>query len=386
MKEKILVVNDNDDIRDLVHITLETHGYEVVEANNGKVGIEQATKHKPDLILLDIMMPEMDGYETCGILKSQENTKNIPVLFFSSLISPQNKIKGLELGAVDFINDIVDLGELLARIKTHLQIQSLTSALRHSNEQLSLKQKALDDDLYAAALIQRSFLPPTNLHIKGLQLASAWIPAHTLGGDIFNMLLCGEDKVIFYMVDVSGHDVPSALVTISVSQFFHQQRVDATPLSSPQRTIIDLNQQYPFERFNRYFTIFYIVLDLAKATMSYSCSGHPPGILLSKREGPKLLEQGGTIIGLGHDRVEEGLEALNDGDKVLIYTDGVTERNDPNGEMYGLERLIDLSKKSIDMSVTEIVSSIQKSLDEFGKNSPSKDDISILCFEFNKDK
>lgn len=383
MKEKILVINDDDDIRMLAHIVLDTNGYEVFEASSGLAGIEQAIQHQPDLILLDIVMPQLDGYETCRALKSSDSTKNIPVIFFSSLINPQDKIKGLELGAVDFINNVVDQGELLARLRTHLKVQSLTNDLMISNEELIRKQSALDDDLNAAALIQRSFLPPANLQLKNLELASLWMPANTIGGDIFNILRCGQEKFIAYMADVSGHDVPSALVTMSLSQFFHQQNGDTTSFASPIQTMRDLNNQYPFERFNRYFTIFYIVLDIAKTTFTYICAGHPPGILLSKSKGLKLLESGGTIIGLGDVDFEEGSEALSDGDKVLIYTDGVTERKNHNGEMYGPDRLYSLLEKARDKPVAEIVDSIQRSLNEFGQDSRSQDDISILCFEFN---
>lgn len=217
MKKKILVINDDDGIRDVTKMILEAKGYELSEAVNGRLGIAQTLAFKPDLILLDIMMPEMDGFEACEKLKADPATRDVPILFFSSLTNPKDKIRGLELGAVDFINSIVDQGELLARVQTHLEIQALARELKQTNEQLMLNQKALDDNLQAAAIIQKSFLPPSTLQINGLQIASFWQPANPLGGDIFNVIQTGNDKVIIYMVDVSGHDVPSALVTVSVS-------------------------------------------------------------------------------------------------------------------------------------------------------------------------
>src|SRR4029077_804974 len=129
-KEKILVVNDDDGIRAIMQHVLEENGYETFEAGNGHIGIEQSINLVPDLILLDIMMPEIDGFETCSKLKTNPATKNIPVIFLSSLTSPKDKIKGLELGAVDFINNSMDQGELLARVQTQLKIKSLSQALR----------------------------------------------------------------------------------------------------------------------------------------------------------------------------------------------------------------------------------------------------------------
>lgn len=383
MKEKILVINDDDGIREMTQLILQTKGYEILEANSGSEGIKQAIQYQPDLILLDIIMPEMDGFETCQKLKASSATQNIPILFFSSLTNPKDKIKGLELGAVDFINNIVDHGELLARVQTHLHIQSLTRSLRDSNQQLIRKQKSLDDDLHAAEMIQRSFLPHKNLNLTGLQLASTWLPANLLGGDIFNAIQCGQGKVIFYMVDVSGHDVPSALVTVSISQYLHLQNSNANFILSPQQIMLNLDKEYPLERFNRYFTIFYIVLDIATGAFSYSCAGHPPAIVISKSNGFRLLEQGGTIIGLnGNLSFEEGAETLSRGDKVMLYTDGVTDRKNLDGELYGTERLYALLEKVKNEPVIEIVQAIETSLNAFGQETTSQDDTSIMCFEF----
>lgn len=382
MKEKILVINDDDGIREMTQLILQAKGYEIIEANNGRVGIEQAIQQKPDLILLDIIMPEMDGYETCQKLKALSTTKDIPILFFSSLTNPKDKIKGLEFGAVDFINNVVDQGELLARVQTHLHIQSLTRSLLNSNEQLTQKQKKIDEDLYAAAMIQRSFLPTTNFKIPNLQLAYVWLPGNLIGGDIFNAIQQGHDKVIIYMIDVSGHDVPSALVTVSVSQYLHQQNASSTSLLYPKKMMLDLDKEYPLERFDRYFTIFYVVLDIQTGIFSYSCAGHPPAILLSKSKGLKLLDHGGTIIGLNRNLpFEEGLDELNQGDKIILYTDGVTETRNSDNEFYGTERLYALLDKIKHEPVTQIVNTIQTSLNAFGQGVNSKDDTSVLCFE-----
>lgn len=384
MKEKILIINDDDGIREMAQIILQARGYDTIEASNGSSGIEQAIQHNPNLILLDIMMPEMSGYETCQKLKAIPMTKDIPILFFSSLTDPKSKIKGLEMGAVDFINNVVDQGELIARVQTHLHIQALNKSLMESNEQLTRKQKSLDEDLHAAALIQRSFLPPTNFKIPDIELASIWLPANLLGGDIFNTIQCAQNKVIFYILDVSGHDVPSALVTVSVSQYLHQQNISSHPLLSPKQMMLNLDQEYPLERFNRYFTISYIILDIQNQTFSYSCAGHPPAILLSKNNGLQLLERGGTIIGLnGTIPFEEGEEKLNPGDKFILYTDGVTEMKNINNELYGSERLYALLEKNKDKPVAEIVKIIQDSLNTFAETALPQDDISVMCFEFN---
>ena len=382
MKEKILVINDDESIRELTRHILEAKGYETFEACNGIVGIENAISHTPDLILLDIMMPDMDGYETCKRLKSSPITKDIPILFFSSLTNSKDKIKGLELGAVDFINNVADKGELIARVQTHLKIQTLTRSLMDSNAQLIQKQKNLDDNLHAAAIIQRSFLPPGNLKMPGVNQASIWLPANPLGGDIFNAIECENDQIIFYMVDVSGHDVPSALVTVSVSQYLHQQSVSSASLA-PSQILLALDKEYPLERFDRYFTIFYSILNISTGTFSYSSAGHPSAIVLSEKKELRLLDKGGSIIGLGlATAYEGGVEVLSPGDKVFIYTDGVSEMRNLDDELYGTERLYALLERIKNQSVAKIVEMVRESLEDFGHGAVSQDDISIMCFEF----
>lgn len=382
MKEKILVINDEEGIREITHSILAEQGYEFCEAANGREGISQAIQEHPDLILLDIMMPEMNGYETCEALKSNPAIKDIPVIFLSSLTTPSDKIRGLELGAVDFIHNAFDPGELLARVQTHLKIKALTHALSASNQELLKKQKSLDDDLHAAAVIQRSFLPSSALSLGNIQLASLWLPVHALGGDIFNVMQHGTENIIVYMIDVSGHDVPSALVTISISQYLHQQN-QAPVLLPPKEIVRNLNREYPLERFNRYFTVFYFILNTKKGKLTYSCGGHPPAILCKRSAGVKILDRGGTIIGLdGELPLEEWSEMLEEGDKLFLYTDGIMEVKNQREQFFGIDRLCTLLEKKKNHPIDEMISSVHKSLLDFSEGEPIQDDISIIGLEF----
>ncbi|PJD97824.1 MAG: hypothetical protein CK425_01455 [Parachlamydia sp.] len=384
MKEKILIVNDDEGVREIIQCILQNKGYETCAGFDGPNGIQQAILEQPDLILLDIMMPGMNGYEACQKLKAEERTKDIPIIFLSSLNSSKDKIHGLELGAVDYIDNFMDHGELLARVQTQLQIRALTQALRHSNKELMLKQKSLEDDLQAASIIQRSFLPQADLKIGNCTSAFLWQPANKLGGDIFNALDYGEGKVILYIIDVSGHDVPSALVTISVSQFLHQQNFKGGVLLSPPDVLLKLDREYPFSRFERYFTIFYLILDSQSLSLKYSCAGHPPAILLKKNQRFKILEQGDPIIGIERGMpFIEGTEDLEIGDKVFLYTDGVSEAKNSLGNMYGLERLCDLLESMKSEPIDKMIEAVHTDLTTFTQEAPHQDDISLFGFEFN---
>jgi sigma-B regulation protein RsbU (phosphoserine phosphatase) len=377
MSEKILIINDNEDIREVIEFFLQSKEYETLTAESGMRGIELAATFKPDLILLDIMMPEMDGYMTCEKLKSNSDTKNIPVIFLSTLTDSKDKVRGLEIGGVDFINTHGDQAELLARVQTHLNIKTLTQKLMASNQELT-------ENLNAAAIIQRSFLLPPELKIAGIQHASMWVPANLLGGDIYNAIPCGPDKVIFYMLDVSGHDVPSALVTVSVSQFlFLQNQVMGTALA-PKEMLQLLDKEYPIERFNRFFTIFYLVFDTTTGEVTYSCAGHPPAILLRNGHKPVMLEKGGTIIGLSKGSFDQGSERLQENDKMILYTDGVLEQKNRKGETYGLDKLHALLDKIKENPIETIVNMIKKDVEQHADGSPTFDDLSIMGFEYKK--
>lgn len=429
----VLIVEDSPTQALLLKESLEKNQLSVRVSKDGIDGLKQLNEAMPDLIISDIEMPKMDGYNFCKQVKSEQKYKDIPVILLTNLTDPLDVINGMDCGADGFLSKPCEINLLFSTIQntfknislknkypqekltfffdgqshtidinqvqiTELLLCVYSNTIQKNQElekayqklnclygELEKNKKKLDDDLHAAVLIQRSFLPNVNFELPSLQFASLWLPANLLGGDIFNTIQ-SQDKVIFYMVDVSGHDVPSALVTVSVSQYLHQHNTTFSSILSPKEMMQALDVEYPFERFNRYFTIFYIILDIKTGVITYSCAGHPPAILLSKSKGLKILDSGGTIIGLERTSpFEEGEEILNHGDKIILYTDGVTEMKNQDGELYGLERLYDLLEKVGHEPVGEIVNAIQTSLNAFGKGAISKDDISILCIEFNGD-
>jgi phosphoserine phosphatase RsbU/P len=383
MKKKILVINDSESLSEIIQFYLELNHYDVFLASDGYQGIEKAKQLLPDLILLDVVMPGIDGFEVCRLLKQDSTTQEIPVLFLSSLSNTNDKIKGLESGGVDFINNTADQPEVLARIETHLKIRELTQKLQTSNQELRLKQKALNEDLYAAASIQQSLLPPSNLALPD-NVSMAWTcqSSELVGGDICNIISFDNQYIIAYILDVSGHGVPSAMVTVAVTQYL-QQKQFLNHLFSPKKTLSDLNREYPFEKFNMFSTIFYMLLNTQNGKLTYSNAGHPPAIYLSPKGKFRLLDTTGPMIGIdSQSTFEEKEEILQPGDKVILYTDGVTEFRNDQGEFYGSERLYALLEQCKSCSLDEIIGSISQSLKEFGNGQAPRDDISILGVEF----
>ncbi|HOF05811.1 MAG TPA: SpoIIE family protein phosphatase [Syntrophales bacterium] len=388
MGERILIIDDSEDSRNLMKMMLGKAGYEVSEAADGPAGLAMlAAAPLPDLVLLDIMMPGMDGYEVCAALKDNIQTRDIPVVFLSALGESRDKIRGLEIGGADYITKPFDRGETLARVRTHLKISLLTREVLAANRELREKQRRLDEDLRAAAGIQQSLLPHRLPALPACELAWRYIPSETIGGDIFNVFSIDEERLAFYMLDVSGHGVPAALVTVSVSQFLqpHHDRDEKGRefFAAPREVLAALDREYPLERFDKFFTMVYGVISLREGLLTYSSAGHPPPVLIGSGRPCELLVRGGPIIGLGGILpFEEGTVVLSPGDKLVVYTDGVSDCRRTPGEVYGEERFYRFLAAVKDRPVGVMMEKIVGEIDSFLAGQSPQDDITLLGIEY----
>jgi len=394
MAEVIFIVDDNMVNRKLLVGILQKEGYSLLEAEDGEQALEMASQEMPDLILLDIMMPKKDGYEVCVQLKAHPRTANIPVIFLSAKSQAEDKIKGLDLGGADYVTKPFDRGEVLARVRAQLKIAKLTGELLSANAELRNKQEKLDEDLKAAAGIQRSLLPKSIPDMEKLTMAWRFMPCDRIGGDIFNVVRLDEDHWGIYMLDVSGHGVPSALVAVSVSQMLHAQHdrllkknINTPPhyeIVSPSRVLEALDREYPIERFDKFFTMSYVIIDTDARRISYSNAAHPPPVLIRKDGGLELLDKGGTIIGMGGMLpFEEGNIEIGRGDRLFLYTDGIVEYQKEDGELYGVDRFYGEISALNNRSIKDHTDGIIDGIMDFGHHTPPQDDVTLLGVEFN---
>ena len=385
--EIILVVDDDKTNRSLLSIILKKTGYRVIEAVDGQDAIAKGLETPVDLVLLDIMMPNMDGYEACRRMKENPATWDIPVIFLSAKVETGDKIMGLDSGGADYVTKPFDRGEVLARVKSQLRIRSLT-------REVIEKQKQLENDLKVAAEIQQSLLPsreiPENSHLKW---AWRFKPCEEIGGDIFNILRLDDTHYAIYMLDVSGHGVASALVTVSASQMLQPHtntlvrhdrgKGSAEKIVSPADVVKRLDQEYPMERFDKYFTLVYLLIDTEKGLLRYCNAGHPPPILFRADGIVEKLEKGGPMVGLkGALPFEEGEIALVPGDRVVLYTDGVVEYEKSDMDFYGEDRFRAVITRSAGLHIDGFLDAAMEELTAFGEGVPPRDDITLLAFEY----
>jgi sigma-B regulation protein RsbU (phosphoserine phosphatase) len=379
------VVDDTPINRRVLRAMLRLDGHEVLEAENGAKALELARAERPDLVLLDVMMPVMDGYTACAELKRDAALADVPVIFLSSRDEPGDKVRGLRLGAADYVAKPFNTEEVRARVSTHLRLRQLNRSLQRLNEELLAKQARLEEDLRAAADIQRALIPRAHQTLPGFATAWRFVPCSTVGGDIFNLHALEGSCAAVYMLDVSGHGVPSAMVTVSVARSLSPDGgvVLRGGVAPPREVMRELEREYPFERFERFFTISYLLVDTATGRVRYSSAAHPPPLLVP-REGPaRVLPEGGPLLGLGVvEALEEGKVTLSPGDRVVLYTDGAFELTAPDGAAYGLERLHGLLEEHRHLDVEALCERVLHELEGFRGGAPAEDDITLLVLEY----
>jgi PAS domain S-box-containing protein len=292
---------------------------------------------------------------------------------------------GRVYGVCGISTDITELKSAQAELK------QAKEAAEGVNRELLEKQGRLDEDLQAAAGIQRALLPYNLPRLPQVELAWKFAPSEFIGGDLFHAQPLGRDRLCLYMLDISGHGVPASLMTVSVHETLdpasgHVASLDGGGLLralSPGKVLRTLDREYPLERFGKSFSIAYLLLGLTDGELVYSNAGHPLPILL--RAGGELeeLRAGGTLIGLdGAVPFEEGRATMRVGDRLILYTDGVVEYRNPKGKMFGVERLHRHLVQGAKLPVGEHIEMLWQELMAFGHNRPLDDDASIMGLEF----
>jgi len=390
----ILVVDDTPANLQVLAGMLKDRGYKVRPVPSGKLALLAARRDPPDLILLDIDMPEMNGYEVCEHLKADETLMGIPVIFISALTEQLDKVKAFAIGGVDYLTKPFQMEELHARVETHLKLRQLQMALEETNGRLAKVNDRMSRDLKAAAKIQETFLPRAVPRVPGMDFAWSYRPCDELGGDGLNVFPLGDDRVGLYILDVSGHGVASALLSVTLSRLLSPPSApssilirgggvaDGLDLTPPAEVAARLNRLFPFDSATEQFaTMVYGILNVATGEFRYVSAGHPGPVHLPSDADPVILESPGSPIGLANDAYEERSVRLGSGDRLYLYSDGVPEAMDPAGEQFGAARLLDVIRQGRSKSLQNGVAALLGEIARWLGSERPKDDVSILAVE-----
>jgi sigma-B regulation protein RsbU (phosphoserine phosphatase) len=375
-QKSILIVDDTPINLGVISGALKDSFITKVATNGEKALAIASGAEKPDLILLDVMMPGMDGYEVCRRLKANPETQNIPVIFLTGQTGTGDETKGFEVGAVDYIHKPFSAAIVKVRVRLHLM-------LREAHEQIARQLVAINNELEMARQIQLSILPSNTPKLPGLEIVARYIPMTSVAGDFYDFIALDEKRVGVLIADVSGHGLPAALIASMLQVALTAQFAHA---SDPGKVLSGLNQALCGKFQRNFVTAAYVFVDLENNSMTYAGAGHPPLLHWRSSSGSASeVYENGLVLG---QFPEETYSAVNvplaPGDRCVLYTDGVLETSNPAQEEFGIGRFMRLMGTSHGLGADQFIDALLDELSRWSghpRGEGQQDDITVLVID-----
>ncbi|HSF81808.1 MAG TPA: SpoIIE family protein phosphatase [Anaerolineales bacterium] len=371
-KADILIVDDTPANLRLLSQMLVGQGYEVRAVTSGARALESVGVSAPDLILLDIKMAEIDGYEVCQRLKEDERSRDIPVIFISALDDIQDKITAFNVGGVDYITKPFQLEEVLARLETHLHLRQLQRYLEDTNKKMA-------HELEMAAKMQQNFLPHELPKIPGYELIAALKPARETSGDFYDVYELTDGRYGILIADVVDKGVAAALFMV-LSWSLIRTYAREHP-GHPEQVFEAVNQRLLLDTEARqYVTAFYGVLDPHNGELVYSNAGHLPPLLANQADSSlQKLERTGIPLGIFEGQTwNRAKVSISPGELLVCYTDGVPDAQNMQGEFFSEERLLAAIQNRLSQSPRQIQTGLLEDIASHMDEADQFDDIAII--------
>ncbi len=397
----ILVVDDTPRNIKLLDALLTPRGYTVTSANSGLEALQKVATEQPDLVLLDIVMPGMDGYEICRRLRNDPVTRLLPVIMITAS-GEEQKVKAIEAGADDFIVKPLNQSELLARVRSLLRIKQYHDTIQAQAQELAdwnrmleervqqqvealqaaqaqiIEKERLERELQVGREIQVSILPRTLPRLTGYDFGARMVPARLVGGDFFDFIPLSNDRLGIAIGDVTDKGVPAA---IFMAQTRALLRAEASRAVSPCEVVWRVNQHLlTMNDAGLFVTMLYGILDRSMGRYSYARAGHELPLVSSVR-GEALLIPKGATLPLGIDAnppLDTQTIAISPGSTLLLYTDGVTDARDPQGMFFGLERLQACLRACISAPAQAVCDRLLHAVTVYQDIAPQHDDVTLV--------
>jgi sigma-B regulation protein RsbU (phosphoserine phosphatase) len=370
-ESRVLIV---DDVRSNVQLLVEAlkGDYRISVALDGETALKIVRESPPDIVLLDIVMPGLDGYEVLRRLREAPDTRELPVMFLSSLEEAADKVRGFELGANDYLTKPFEILEVKARVRSLLKAKAYADAVK----------AALERDLAIAREIQMGVLPsdlPSCIEGTGLEIHALLEPAQQVGGDLYLALRTAPDRVFVAAGDVSGKGIPASLFMVMTVTLL---RTLAGANPSPEAVLERLNDELAAQNPQQLFvTLACADFDLSAGRVTVANAGHPSPVLLSADGSARLpFPSTGLLVGLFPRAKYKSVSAdFATGDSVIFYSDGVTEALDPAESEFGEEKLVSTLRAVPRATAKEIVDGLVSAVRDHAAGAPQSDDLTALA-------
>lgn len=397
----ILIVDDDPGVRHLLKEGLSAWDYQVMEAQDGLEAWEILKETPVTLVISDWMMPGMDGVELCRRIRAHPFPSYVYVVLLTAKSQKDDLLQGMEAGADDFMGKPFVMAELKAKLAAAKRILNLERSLEEKNaklqdmyKELTHAQDMLNKDIAAAAWIQQSLLPNSSM-VYGFRFDSLFMPCKVIGGDIFNYFPVDRYHLAFYSLDVSGHGIPAAMLSVTVNKTitsmpFHEARFfacsDGAEFSrsiSPSSMANELNLLFQrTETVEQYFTMVYGIVDRRNGNIILTQAGHPYPILIPDQGEARLLGSGGLPVGLLPDaEFTEDLYRIDPGDRLFLYSDGITDCLDRKGNRFSQEKLVNFLSEKRDLPLKDLMRRMGEELVHFRGDPNFEDDVSLMAME-----
>jgi serine phosphatase RsbU (regulator of sigma subunit) len=372
-RQRIVVIDDNENDLQVTKRLLDRRGYDAVPAQSGEEGLRLAYQLLPDAIIVDYRMPGMDGFEVTRRIKADPQLQTIPVLMLTGSDSAAHVVEGLGAGAEDFVTKGSDIEVVVARLRALLRMKAYQDQLRRMNHQMTR-------DLQIARRVQEALVPERAFTSPRIEIRSAYIPSEMLSGDFYDYFTV-DDFMYLFVADVSGHGLPSAILVSLLKSYIHTEVANDRSLAEFMARLNDF--LFSVSLPTQFATAALFRVDSGRELV-YSNAAHPPFLLHQRQTGKTIvLEQPSNLLGaLPKMQFEECRIKVAPGDTLFVYTDGLTDRVDRNGEFYSIDRIAAVLDGARDADVGAVYDSIFADVNDFAATEEFKDDIAFVVTRF----
>jgi serine phosphatase RsbU (regulator of sigma subunit) len=364
----ILIVDDNPSNVEILEMRLAANNYDIITAADGETGLSLARDKQPDLILLDIMMPKMDGLEVCRRLKGDASLPFTPIIMVTARSDSKDIVAGLESGGDEYLTKPVDHATLVARVKSMLRIKSLHDKVIEQSNQLKRQLKT-------ASKIQSLFWPDIPELEGGGHLWALSVPATYVGGDLYDIIPLRDGSLLAYVADVSDKGVPAALIMAALSSKIRSEAKIQTEVDRLLESVN--NSMHSLISEEGYFATIVLVRYWSHSGRTQIAqAGHLQPIWIVDKGIGSLPHPNGISLGVKQNAKYEKEEVfLSPGESVLLFTDGVVEAQNKDNELFGNDRLVGYIA---DIKGPPWGTQIFEKIRCWQGNAPANDDLTIL--------
>ncbi len=380
-QDLLLVVDDNEANRDVLSRRLKRQGHDVLAVENGRLALETLREKPFDLVLLDIMMPEMNGYQVLEEIKADSALRHIPVIMISAVDDMDSVVRCIELGAEDYLFKPFNPVLLRARVSASLEKKRL-----RDQEQAYLT--AVKQELELGRRMQADFLPEHLPQLADWEIVASFHPAREVAGDFYDAFPLDDGRVALVLADVCDKGVGAALFMVLVRSLIRAFAEQSASMNLNPMGVVQLANDYITRHHHNnkshlfmFATLFLGVLEPETGLMTYVNGGHEPPAIINVHGVKTVLDPTGPAVGLMPDsRFSFQQVQFAHGDILVAYTDGVTEARSPTNEMFGEERMIALLENPIS-SASDALQRIEAAVRQHMADRLASDDITMLAVQ-----